>query len=282
MAMTIDAHHHLWRYEAEEFGWLDGALAPLRRDFLVDDLVAAMNSAGVDGAVAVQARQTVEETRWLLEMAEACSRVLGVVGWAPLVSTDFHKVMEEFGGAGKLKGLRHVIQGEVDPGFILREDFNRGITALGGMGLVYDVLVYERHLPQVIEFVDRHPRQIFVIDHVAKPRIGAGELEPWAGSMLELGKREHVFCKVSGLITEADPLAWTVGQLTPYLDVVVEAFGPGRLMAGSDWPVVLAGCSYSGWFDVLRGYFAGFSEEEREAVFGLNASGVYRLQGERC
>lgn len=277
MPVTIDAHHHLWRYEAEEFGWLEGPLAPLRRDFLAGDLVAAMDSAKVDGALAVQARQTLEETRWLLEEAHACPRILGVIGWAPLRDEGLTGVLDDLAGDGKLKGLRHVVQSEADPDFLLGAEFNRGIAALRGTGLVYDILVYERQLAQVIEFVDRHPSQVFVMDHVAKPLIASRRLEPWAARMVELGQRENVFCKVSGMITEADPLSWTTAQLRPYLDVVVEAFGPGRLLAGSDWPVLLAGCSYAEWFDLLRVYFAGFSAQEQAAVFGLNARDVYRL-----
>jgi len=275
---TIDAHHHLWRYTPAEYDWIDETMQALRRDFLAEDLKAAMRSAGVDGAIAVQARQTLEETRWLLELAEANSEIRGVVGWAPIAGGDFPAVMEEFDGRSKLKGLRHVIQGEKDENFILREDFNAGIRALQGSGLVYEILIYERHLPQTIEFVDQHPQQLFVLDHVAKPLIAAGVLEPWATRMRELARRENVWCKISGMVTEADWNTWTPEKLKPYLDVAAEAFGPGRLMAGSDWPVCLVACTYERWWEVLREYFAGFSEEERAAVFGGNAVEVYGLQ----
>ena len=277
MAERVDAHHHLWRYSAEEYGWIDESMAALQRDFLPQDLMREIAAAGIDGTVAVQARQTMEETRWLLKMADACEAIRGVVGWAPIAGEDFPGVMEEFEDRPKLKGLRYVIQGEKDENYILREDFNSGIRTLLGSGLVYEILIYERQLPQAIDFVDEHPEQIFVLDHVAKPLIAAGEMEPWAARMRELGRRENVWCKVSGMVTEADWSSWDAAALRPYLDVAVEAFGVRRLMAGSDWPVCLVACEYGRWFDVLREYFAGFSEEERDAVFGGTAVEVYQL-----
>jgi L-fuconolactonase len=277
MADTIDAHHHLWRYTPEEYDWIDESMEMLQRDFLPVDLKGAMKSAGVDGTIAVQARRTLEETRWLLDLAEANEEIRSVTGWAPIAGADFPGVMEEFDGREKLKALRHVIQGEKDENYILREDFNAGIRALSGSGLVYEILIYERHLPQTIEFVDRHPNQVFVLDHMAKPLIAAGIVEPWATRMRELAKRENVWCKVSGMVTEADWNTWTPEKLRPYLDVTVEAFGPRRLIAGSDWPVCLVASSYERWWHVLREYFAGFSESEQASVFGGNAIQVYGL-----
>ena len=277
MAERIDAHHHLWRYTAAEYGWLDESMRSLRRDFLPRDLMREVSAAGVDGTVVVQARQTMEETRWLLQMADECEAIRGVVGWAPIAGEDFPGVMEEFEYRPKLKGLRHVIQGEKDENYILREDFNSGIRTLMGSGLVYDILIYERHLPQTLEFVDEHPEQVFVLDHVGKPRIGAGVMEPWAARMRELGKRENVWCKVSGMVTEADWTSWNAETLRPYLDLVVDAFGVGRLMAGSDWPVCTVACEYGRWFELLREYFAGFSDVEQDAVFGGTAVEVYGL-----
>jgi len=205
----------------------------------------------------------------------------GVVGWAPIAGEEFPGCMEEFDGREKLKGLRHVIQSEKDENYILRADFNAGITAMQGSGLVYDILIFERHLPQTIDFVDEHPKQIFVVDHVAKPLIAAGQMEPWAKHMRELARREHVFCKLSGMVTEADwigrPEGFADASLRPYLDVAVEAFGPDRLMVGSDWPVCLVGTEYGAWFKTLEEYFRGFSESERESVFGETASWVYGI-----
>jgi L-fuconolactonase len=273
----IDAHHHLWRYSADEYGWIDETMIALQRDFLPSDLTTEMRAAGVDSAIAVQARQTLEETRWLLEMAEQSDAISGVVGWAPIASERFAASLEEFSDRSMLKGLRHVVQAEPDDYYLLREDFNRGISGLHETGLVYEVLIYERHLPQAIEFVDRHPNQVFVLDHIAKPRIRDGILEPWATRMRELAKRENVSCKVSGVVTEADWKGWTLEGIRPYLDVVAGAFGSQRMMAGSDWPVCLVASGYARWFRVLEDYFAGFSMQEREAVFGGNAARVYGL-----
>jgi L-fuconolactonase len=275
--LTIDAHHHLWRYTPLEFGWIDEPMQALRRDFLPEDLKTAMATAGVDGSIAVQARQTLEETRWLLDLAEATDAIRGVVGWAPIAGEEFPGCMEEFDGREKLKGLRHVIQGEKDEHYVLREDFNSGIRTLAGSGLVYEILIYERHLADTIYFVDEHPEQVFVLDHVAKPLIAAGRLEPWAARMRELALRQNVWCKVSGMVTEAKWDAWSPETLKPYLDVAVDAFGPERLMAGSDWPACLVASGYAQWWQVLRDYFAEFSEAERAAVFGGTAINVYGL-----
>jgi L-fuconolactonase len=274
---TIDAHHHLWRYTLTEYGWLDDEMSLLRRDFLPKDLYEAMASTGIDGTIAVQARQTLEETHWLLDLAEQSEAIRGVVGWAPIAGEEFPGCMEEFDGREKLKGLRHVIQGEKDEHYILREDFNSGIRTMLGSGLVYEILIYERHLEDAIYFVDEHPEQVFVLDHMAKPLIAGGVMEPWASRMQELGQRENVWCKVSGLVTEAKWDAWSPETLKPYLDVAVEAFGPTRLMAGSDWPVCLVASGYAQWWGLLREYFAGFSEAEQAAVFGGTAVEVYRL-----
>ena len=277
MAERIDAHHHLWRYTPQEYGWIDEIMAALQRDFLPEDLTPEMSAAGIDGTVAVQSRQTLEETRWLLRQADRCVAIRGVVGWAPIAGENFPEVMEEFDGRSKLKGLRHLIQGEKDENFILREDFNSGIRAMQGSGLVYDILIYERHLPQTIDFVEEHPEQVFVLDHMAKPLIAAGQIEPWAGRMRELGQRENVWCKISGMATEANWSSWTAEGLRPYLDVAVEAFGVERLMVGSDWPVCLVATGYGQWFKLLREYFAEFSETEQDAVFGTTAVEVYGL-----
>lgn len=279
---TIDAHHHLWRYNPADYNWIDEDMQPLRRDYLPDDLAAAMATAAIDGTIAVQARQTLDETRFLLDLADATPAIRGVVGWAPIAGEDFPACMEEFDGRPKLKGLRHVIQGEKDEHYILREDFNSGIRTLAGSGLIYEILIYERHLADTIYFVDGHPDQPFVLDHIAKPLIAGAVLQPWSSRMMELGERDNVWCKLSGLVTEADwrangKEAWTPKTLRPYLDVAVEAFGPNRLMAGSDWPVCLLATDYAHWFQLLRDYFAPFTESERAAVFGGTAIELYGL-----
>jgi len=281
-AETIDAHHHLWRYSAAEYGWIDEDMAALRRDFLPIDLKSAMDSAGIDGSIAVQARQSMDESRWLLDLADSTEAIRGVVGWAPIAGEDFPGCMEQFDGRAKLKGLRHVIQDERDQHYILREDFNSGIRTMVDSGLVYEILIFERQLEDAIYFVDQHPRQPFVLDHIAKPLIAAGVMEPWATHMRELARRPNVWCKLSGMVTEADwhadpANASSLTTLKPYLDVAVEAFGPSRLMAGSDWPPCLLASGYAQWFDLLRNYFAVFSETERAAIFGGTAIEVYGL-----
>lgn len=278
-AMAIDAHHHLWRYSAAEYGWIDDSMAELRRDFTTADLEHELAAAGVDGTVVVQARQSDEETRWLLSLARETPQILGVVGWAEITADDFANQVDQLAQQPRLVGLRHVVQAEPD-GFLEDTAFNRGIRAMQSTELVYDILIYERQLEQATRFVDRHPDQMFVLDHIAKPKIAAGELEPWRKRIIELGRRPNVCCKVSGMVTEANPKSWTPKQLRPYLDTVVDAFGPQRVMTGSDWPVCLVGTSYKGWWDLLRDYFAEFSKDERASIFGGCAMKTYGLNVE--
>jgi len=275
--LRIDAHHHLWQYDPAAYDWLEGDLAVLRRDFLVDDLKQVTREAKVSGTVAVQARQSVEETAWLLQLAAANPLILGVVGWLPLRDPQFPAQLEMYRQQKTLVGLRHVVQGET-PGFLDDGAFNAGITSLQGTGLVYDVLIFERQLDEAIRFVDRHPQQVFVLDHIAKPKIAAGEMQPWAHKIAELAERENVFCKVSGMVTEADPKYWTAEQLKVYFDTVLEAFTPTRLMAGSDWPVICAGCSYKRWWTVLEEWVAPLSPDEQADIMGRTALSAYRLQ----
>ena len=274
---VIDAHHHLWRYSAIEFAWIDDSMAALRRDFLPADLVVEFAEAGVDGAVAVQARQILEETRWLLELARSCDAIRGVVGWAPLAAPDFADSAAALATDPKLVGLRHIVQAE-PKGFLDGADFNRGIRALKENGLIYDVLIVESQLEETIRFVDRHPHQPFVLDHIAKPKIATAEIEPWCTRIRELSKRGNVCCKLSGMVTEDSWLSWSIESVRPYLDTVVEAFGPDRLMAGSDWPVCLVATSYSRWWQTLHNYFADFSKDERAKVFGATAARIYDLK----
>jgi L-fuconolactonase len=279
MANRIDAHHHLWRYTEAEYGWIDNAMAELQRDYTPADLSRAMESARIDGTIAVQARQTLEETHDLLSLADAHPFIEAVVGWAPIAGRGFSSCLDNLSAYPKLRGLRHVIQAEPDDNFILGNDFNRGIGALLPTGLVYEILIYARHLPQTIKFVDAHPNQIFVLDHLAKPRIREQVLSPWWEQILDLARRENVFCKVSGMVTEADWQSWTEADLGPYLDTVFEAFGAHRLMMGSDWPVCLVATEYARWFSFLDHYTSAMSEDERVQFCGKTATRVYRLVG---
>ena len=273
----IDAHHHLWRYVPSEYDWIGDDMASLRRDFLVEDLIAAMERAGVDSAIAVQARCTMAETEWLLECASATDRIAAVVGWLPLTDPHVSAVVERSRSNTLFRGAREVAQGQ-PPGFLLRPEFQKGITALTGAQLAYDILIYADQLAEATQLVALHPEQTFVLDHAAKPLIARSAIEPWSRDLRELAKRPNVFCKLSGLVTEANWSAWTAEQLSPYLDTCVEAFGPDRLLAGSDWPVCLVATAYKDWWQVLRDFFASYSTEEQEAVFGRNACQAYRLQ----
>jgi L-fuconolactonase len=277
MTARIDAHHHLWHYSPDALPWIGDSMTVLRSDFLPADLLPRMQAAGVDGAVAVQAQQTVAETEWLLELANRHAWMRGVVGWAPLASHEFPAVLERLRTHGKLKGLRHVVQDEPDDDYILGDAFNRGVSRLRDTGLVYDILIYERHLGQAIAFVDRHPGQVFVLDHVAKPLIRQGKREPWTTHLRALARRENVFCKVSGMVTEADTARWTPADLQPYWEIALEAFGPERLLVGSDWPVCELACSYTRWFELVREWTAPLSPAERDGILGGNAARVYRL-----
>jgi L-fuconolactonase len=279
--MIVDAHHHFWRYDAREYDWISDELAAIRRDFLPADLAREIAAAGVDAVVSVQARQSLDETRWLLALAEESDFVAGVVGWVPLVSPTVGETVAGLAGSLRLCGVRHVLQGEADPDFAARPDFDAGIAALREHGLAYDVLIYERQLPMATALVDRHPDQVFVVDHVAKPRIRDGILSPWRERIRELGRRPNVFCKLSGMVSEADPRGWTRATLEPYADAVLEAFGPSRVMFGSDWPVCLVGVSYAQWLATVRELCGGLSAAERESVLGGTARRAYGLDARR-
>ncbi len=273
----IDAHQHFWHYDAAEYGWIDDKMASLRRNFLPSDLSSEITQAGVAGVISVQARQTLEETNWLLDLAAENSFIRGVVGWAPIAEGSFAKLLEELAGNPQLVGLRHVVQAEPD-GFLAGAAFNEGIGRLTRSGLAYDILIVERQLPEAIAFVDRHPNQAFVLDHLAKPRIAEAQLEPWAKHITELAKRENVYCKLSGMVTEADWHRWTPSSLQPYVDAVLEAFMPRRLMFGSDWPVCTVAATYHQWINAVGDLLAKLSGEERERVFGGTVVEAYRLK----
>ena len=278
MTETIDAHHHLWSYQPAEYAWISPEMSALARDFLPEHLRPELQKARIDGTVVVQARQSLQETEWLLSLANNSSFLRGVVGWAPICSETFPSDLEMLCQHRKLKGLRHVIQDEPDDQFILRDDFNRGISALSTSGLVYDILLFARQLPAAIQCVDRHPNQVFVLDHIAKPSIKQAILDPWRSHIRQLAERNNVYCKLSGMVTEADWSQWRKEDLQPYLDTVLEAFGPNRLMAGSDWPVCLLAATYAHWFETLREMLHPLSISEKENIFGGVASRVYRLR----
>ena len=275
--MIIDSHHHYWHYNPEEYNWIDDSMKAIRKDFVPEMLEKTIQEAGIDGVISVHARQSVEETEWLIGLAHQNQFMKGVVGWLPLCQDDIEVYLIKYSGEKILKGLRHVVQGEPDPEFILRSDFNRGICLLKRYSLVYDILVVERQLPNTIKFVDLHPNQPFVLDHMAKPGIGRNELSPWKENIRELAKRENVNCKLSGMVTEADFNHWTPEQLIPYFDVILEAFGPDRLLFGSDWPVCLVATTYRSWAYLVMKNISTFSETEQAKIMGGNAVRIYDL-----
>ena len=276
--MGIDAHQHFWVYNPTEYEWIDESMAAIRRDFLPEDLEPELTGNEFDGSVAVQTRQTVEETRWLLELADRSSKILGVVGWVDLRSPDVRSQLSVFVRNPKFVGIRHIVQSEPDDRFLLRQDFLRGIALLEEFDLAYDILIYAQHLPVAAEFVERFPRQRFVLDHLAKPAIKNREIESWAAGIRRLAAFPNVFCKISGLITEADWRQWKPEDITPYLDIAFETFSASRLMVGSDWPVCLVAGSYTRTLDVVKKYLQGHRAETREAVLGGNARRFWRLK----
>lgn len=276
--MTVDGHQHFWRYTPAEYGWLGDSMRALRRDFLPEHLGIELEAGGVGGSIAVQAIQTLGETRFLLRQAHGSPFVLGVVGWVPLVDRRIREVLEELAPDPLLKGCRHVLQDEPDDGYMLQAAFHRGMRAVTHAGLVYEILVYERQLPRVLELVDRHPRQVFVLDHLGKPQVRGGSLDRWRRLIRDLARRPRVFCKLSGLATEADWKRWTRADLLPYIEVAVEAFGPRRILFGSDWPMCLLATTYARWLRLVRDYADTLATGERERVLGGTAVEVYGLE----
>ena len=275
--MRIDSHQHFWRYDPERDGWITEEMAVLKRDFLPEELIQRMREAGVDRTIAVQADQSEAETHFLLDLAEENSAIAGVVGWVNLLDKNIDERLECFSRHTKLRGFRHIVQAEHDDRFMMREDFLRGVAALARHNFTYDILIYARQLPGAVEFVRRFPAQKFVLDHLAKPSIKAGEIDAWANNIRALARNQNVYCKLSGLVTEANWKNWNAETLRPYLDVAFEAFGTDRLMFGSDWPVCLLAASYSQVKEVIENYTRDFSPSEKENIFGLNAARFYGL-----
>ena len=252
-------------------------MASLRRNFLPEDLQREIRHAKINGVVCVQARQTLQETQWLLDLASAHDFIRGVVGWVPLTDPNVADILQQLSKNGKLKGVRHVLQSEPDDRYLLRDDFNRGIRQLQGFGLTYDILVFEHHLPYVVDFVERHADQVFVVDHIAKPRIRDGILVPWQENIQNLAKSPNVYCKLSGMVTEAAPGNWNEQGFQRYFDTVFNAFGPRRLLFGSDWPVCLTETTYQGWMSIIQRQIGSFTESEQQDIMGGTAARVYHL-----
>jgi L-fuconolactonase len=277
--LRIDAHHHLWTWRPAGFEWLDDSMQALRRDFTPADLRREMHTAGIDASIAVQTLQTLGETEFLLDCADAAPAICAVVGWFPLLDDALSAHLDRFSSRPKLAGVREIVQGR-PAGFLDQPAFDRGIRALTARGLTYDILIRENQLAEATRLVDRHPHQRFVLDHAAKPLIAAGELHPWREDIAALAHRDNVACKLSGLVTEAVWSRWSLDTLRPYLDACVETFGPARLIAGSDWPVCLVASTYARWWATLDDYFAPFTLSERQSIFGITAAAFYNVHPE--
>ncbi|MEM8486581.1 MAG: amidohydrolase family protein [Bacteroidota bacterium] len=277
MPGTIDSHQHFWRYNPVQYAWIDERMQRIRRDFLPDDLAPVLSAHGIDGCIAVQADQSEHETSFLLDLADKNAFIKGVVGWVDLQADDVASRLQHFAQHKKLCGIRHIVQGEEDVNFILRDNFRRGLTLLANFNLAYDVLVYPHQLGAVLSLVRQMPEQPFVIDHIAKPYIKDQFIDGWQTMMSEIAKFPNVYCKVSGMITEADWEQWRYEDFVPYLDVVFSAFGVTRTMFGSDWPVCLVAGSYSRMIELVKTYTRQLTEEAQAAFFGGNAASFYGI-----
>jgi L-fuconolactonase len=273
--LSTDAHQHYWRYDAADYAWIDDAMAPIRRDCLPPQALEEMQRAGVGAAIAVQARQTLGETRWLLDLAAQYPWIAGVVGWIDL-QQDVDAQLAPFAGETALVGVRHIVQAEAD-GFLERPAFLAGVGRLERFALAYDILVYARQLPTAVAFARRFPRQRFVLDHLGKPDVRGGQFADWRRHLSDMAALPNVWCKLSGLVTEADWRSWTAGQLRPYLDAALDTFGPSRLMMGSDWPVCLVAAPYADVVGLVADAVADCSADERRDILGGNAERFWGL-----
>ncbi len=276
--MKIDCHQHYWHFNLKDYSWMGDNMSVIKRDFLPSDLLPELESINFDGSVAVQARQNLEETQWLLKLADDFPHIKGVVGWLDLQSETVETDIQEFATHPKAVGVRHVIHDEEDDNFMLRPEFIRGIKLLEKYNLAYDILIFPKHLQNTIKFVrEFSENQTFIIDHIAKPFIKDGILSPWKEEITELAKFPNVFCKLSGMVTEADWENWNPEHLKPYLDVVLKAFGTDRVMIGSDWPVCLVAGKYEKVMGVVMDYISKFSETDKAKILGGNAVKAYKI-----
>lgn len=276
--MRIDSHQHYWRYTTDEFGWIDNRMSVIRRDFLPDEFADVLRTNGIDGSIAVQARQTDLETEWLLQLANRYEHIRGVVGWIDLQAGNAADQLVEFARHPKAVGVRHVLHDEPDIHFMLRPQFMAGVRLLSELKLTYDILIFPEHLPNTLRFVSQlSENQTFVVDHVAKPSIKTGKLSPWKEQIRELAAHPNVYCKLSGMVTEANWPNHRTDDFRPCFDAVFEAFGPDRLMFGSDWPVCLVAEEYHRWLARVTEAISVFTPGEQEKIMGLNALKVYQL-----
>lgn len=275
--MIIDAHMHFWTYEPDQYAWIDDSMRSLQKDFWPENIAATLQDNGVDGVIAVQACQTEADTEFLNQLAEKNDFIRGVVGWVDLRSNNLQERLDYFSKFRKVKGFRHVVQGE-PPGFLLRDEFVRGIETLLDNNFTYDILVYHHQLDDVIGFLEILPGKKFIIDHCAKPDIAGGELDKWSDKIWAVAEHQLVHCKVSGLLTEAKWNDWDKETIYLYLDLIFEAFGPDRIMFGSDWPVMSLSGSYSQWKNMVQEFVKENCPESEADIFGNNAIKFYNLE----
>ncbi|SEP03512.1 amidohydrolase [Mucilaginibacter sp. OK283] len=275
--LKIDSHQHFWIFDPVRDSWINDQMLAIKRDFLPVDLLPVLQHYGIDGCVSVQASQTDDETMFLLDHAAANPFVKGVVGWVNLQADDLEDQLLQYKSYDKLKGFRHVLQSEPDDEYMLQPAFQKGIATLEKHGYTYDILIFPRHLPFANQLVGNFPNKKFVVDHLAKPHIRDKKIGDWQKDIEALAKHENVSCKISGMLTEADWANWKVDDFTPYLDVIFKAFGPARVMFGSDWPVCLLAGGYEGTMQVMQNYVAKLSATEQEQFWGGNAISFYGL-----
>jgi L-fuconolactonase len=274
----IDSHQHFWRYDPAQYAWITPEMQVLRRDYLPAQLKPLLEASGFDGCIAVQARQTIQETEWLLRLADENAFVRGVIGWVNLRSPTLGDQLERYSRHPKLVGVRHVVHDEPDDNFMLLPEFRAGIAQLSRFGLVYDLLLFARHLTVAIELVQEFPEQPFVLDHIAKPAIRGKELSPWDRDIRALARFQNVSCKLSGMTTEANWSQWHQQDFRVYLDIVTEAFGPKRLMIGSDWPVCTLASDYAATLGIVIGYIEPLPKMVQDDVLGGNCARIYRIK----
>lgn len=273
----IDSHQHFWVFDPVRDNWINDEMVVLKNDFLPAQLLPVLQKNGIDGCVAVQASQTDDETMFLLELAAENPFIKGVVGWVNLMADNIEEQLEAYGQYNQLKGFRHILQSEPDKQYMLQPAFQNGISALQKYGYTYDILIYPEHLPYAAQLVSSFPDQKFVVDHMAKPPIKTKEIKDWQNDIESLAKHQNVYCKISGMLTEANWAHWEVADFTPYLDVVLNAFGANRIMFGSDWPVCLLAGAYKGTMQVMHNFIEKLSAIEQELFFGGNAVSFYNL-----
>ncbi|MBM3176636.1 MAG: amidohydrolase family protein [Bacteroidetes bacterium] len=275
--MRIDAHQHFWNYDSVRDAWMTDDMGAIKKNFGASDLKPKLDNLSIDGTVLVQVQQDLQENVWLLNIARQHSFVKGVVGWIDFTAPDLKQQLEKLSGEGLLKGFRHIVQSEKDPEFLNRPQFLNGVRTLADFRFTYDVLIYHHQLPMAVKFAQALDGQPLVLDHIAKPDIRSGNWKSWSDGIKSLALLPHVFCKISGMVTEANWLGWKEEDFKVYLDVVTEAFGPARMMYGSDWPVCELAGGYDAQYKIVSNYFSSFSADEQACIFGLNAARFYKL-----